>query len=107
MPSSPETVRGSLRVIPNGGGRQLQAPCNHEHDTSSKTLTRSSTDRKVGGVSGGLAAYFGLDPVLFRVGFVVSTLFTGGAPVLAYLGILAFVPRRRRRDLSRGRLNDP
>ena len=59
--------------------------------TSQKTLTRSSTDRHIGGVAGGLADYFGVDPILFRVGFVVATLMTGfGA--LAYLGLLAFVP---------------
>ena len=31
-----------------------------------KQLTRSSTDRKVGGVAAGLAEYFDVDPILFR-----------------------------------------
>ena len=57
-----------------------------------KQLTRSSTDRKVGGVAAGLAEYFDVDPILFRVGFVAGTLATGGAGVIAYLGLLAFVP---------------
>ena len=61
------------------------------HTTSPKTLTRSSTDRHLGGVAGGLAEYFGVDPILFRVGFVVATLMTG-VGALAYLGLLAFVP---------------
>jgi phage shock protein C len=56
-----------------------------------KQLTRSSTDRKVGGVAAGLAEYFDVDPILFRVGFVVATLATGVGAV-AYLGLLAFVP---------------
>jgi phage shock protein PspC (stress-responsive transcriptional regulator) len=56
-----------------------------------KQLTRSSTDRKVGGVAAGLAEYFNVDPILFRVGFVVATLATGVGAV-AYLGLLAFVP---------------
>jgi phage shock protein C len=56
-----------------------------------KQLTRSSTDRKLGGVSAGLAEYFDVDPILFRVGFVVATLATG-VGAIAYLGLLAFVP---------------
>jgi phage shock protein C len=56
-----------------------------------KQLTRSSTDRKLGGVSAGLAEYFDVDPILFRVGFVVATL-ASGVGAIAYLGLLAFVP---------------
>ena len=59
---------------------------------SSKTLTRSSTDRQVGGVCGGLARYFDIDPVVTRVGFIVTTLFTGGAGALAYLAMLVVMP---------------
>ena len=54
-------------------------------------LTRSTTDRKISGVSGGLAAYFGVDPLLVRIGFVVTALFSG-AGLLAYLAMMAFVP---------------
>jgi phage shock protein C len=54
-------------------------------------LTRSTTDKQIAGVSGGLAAYFGVDPLLVRIGFVVTTLFSG-AGLLAYLAMMAFVP---------------
>jgi phage shock protein C len=54
-------------------------------------FTRSSTDRKIGGVAGGIAAHSGVDPLLVRIGFVVTTLFTG-LGILAYLALLAFVP---------------
>ena len=56
-----------------------------------KQLTRSSSNRHVGGVAGGLAEYFDVDPILFRVGFVVATLATG-VGAIAYLGLLVFVP---------------
>jgi phage shock protein PspC (stress-responsive transcriptional regulator) len=56
-----------------------------------KRLTRSSSDKVIGGVSGGLGRYFGVDPILFRIAFVVLT-FAGGVGVLAYIGLLAFVP---------------
>ena len=60
-------------------------------NSSPRTLTRSTTDRKISGVSGGLGAYLGIDPVLVRVGFVVTTL-ASGVGLLAYLALLAIVP---------------
>ena len=69
-----------------GAPERDSAPMN----TDIRTLTRSSTDRKIGGVAGGLGAYFGVDPVLFRVGFVAATLLTG-VGALAYLALLIFV----------------
>ena len=56
-----------------------------------KRLTRSSSEKLIGGVAGGLGRYFGVDPILFRIAFVVLT-FAGGVGVLAYIGLLAFVP---------------
>ncbi|HMK98375.1 MAG TPA: PspC domain-containing protein [Acidimicrobiales bacterium] len=61
------------------------------------SLRRSTTDRLVAGVAGGLAQYFGVDPVLVRVGFVVGSLFLGGVggPLL-YLLAWAIVPEEGR-----------
>ena len=56
-------------------------------------LTRSSTDKYIGGVAGGLGRHFGVDPTLVRVGFIVATLISGGAGILAYVAMLAVVPR--------------
>jgi phage shock protein PspC (stress-responsive transcriptional regulator) len=56
-----------------------------------RRLTRSSSEKLIGGVAGGLGRYFGVDPILFRIAFVVLT-FAGGVGVLAYIGLLAFVP---------------
>src|SRR5919206_1163279 len=60
-------------------------------EPSVRKLTRSSTDKLIGGVAGGLGRYFGVDPILFRIAFVVL-IFAGGVGVLAYVGLLAFVP---------------
>ncbi len=49
-----------------------------------KRLYRSRKWRVFGGVAGGLAEYFGLDPVLMRVIFVLITLFSG-------IGILLYI----------------
>ncbi len=45
---------------------------------------RSANDRKVAGVAGGLGRAFGIDPVLFRVGFVIL-FFAGGFGLLFYV----------------------
>jgi phage shock protein PspC (stress-responsive transcriptional regulator) len=56
-----------------------------------RRLTRSGSDAVIGGVSSGLGRYFNVDPLLFRIGFVVLS-FAGGFGVLAYLLLLAFMP---------------
>ena len=55
---------------------------------------RSKTDRILCGVSGGLADYFGVDPVLVRLGWLVSTCFTFGAAVFGYIFLCLVVPER-------------
>jgi phage shock protein PspC (stress-responsive transcriptional regulator) len=60
-------------------------------DPGPRRLTRSSEDRVVGGVAGGLGRYFDVDPVVFRIGFAAGA-FVGGAGLLVYLLALAFVP---------------
>lgn len=59
-----------------------------------RELRRSRTDRIIGGVAAGLARYFGIDPILIRVAFVVFTL-AGGSGILAYLILWLVVPEER------------
>lgn len=47
-----------------------------------KRLVRSSLDKKLAGVCGGLARYFDIDATLVRVVFVLLTLFSGGGLIL-------------------------
>ena len=56
-----------------------------------KRLTRSRTDRVVGGVAGGLGQYFNVDPLFFRIG-AVALAFVGGAGLLLYLAALLLMP---------------
>jgi phage shock protein PspC (stress-responsive transcriptional regulator) len=53
-------------------------------------LTRSTTDKYVWGVAGGLGRSFGIDPTIFRVAFAVSMLF-GGIGIVAYVALGAFL----------------
>src|SRR6266511_1631194 len=56
-----------------------------------RRLERSSSDRVLVGVAGGLGRYFGVDPLIFRIGFALS-IFFGGLGGLAYLLLAIFVP---------------
>jgi phage shock protein C len=60
-------------------------------DNNTKKLYRSRVDRKIGGVCGGLGEYFGIDPTLVRLLFVLGLLFVGGT-LLAYLILLIVIP---------------
>lgn len=58
-----------------------------------KKLYRSKTDKKIGGVLGGLAEYFNIDSTLLRVIFVFIVFFSGIFPgVLAYLFVWLIMP---------------
>jgi phage shock protein C len=62
-----------------------------------KRLYRSRSESKLGGVCGGLAVHFGVDPVLMRVLWVVGTCVTGFAPgIVAYLAAWFIMPEEPR-----------
>ena len=62
-----------------------------------KRLERSRSDRKLAGVSGGLASYFEIHPAFYRVGFVVLTLL-GGAGILIYAAAALVMPDEGKAD---------
>jgi phage shock protein PspC (stress-responsive transcriptional regulator) len=72
---------------PTAGGEHVTEPL----EGRPRLLRRSGSDRVVTGVAGGLGRYFGVDPVIFRIGFALS-LFFGGLGGLAYLLLAIFVP---------------
>ena len=57
-------------------------------------LRRSSHDRIMLGVAGGLADYLLIDPVLIRLAFVITAL-AGGVGVLAYIALAVLLPEDR------------
>jgi phage shock protein PspC (stress-responsive transcriptional regulator) len=56
-------------------------------DPGVRRLTRSTTERKIAGVCGGLAEYFHLDPTVVRVVWAILAVVPGGI----VLGILSYV----------------
>ena len=59
-----------------------------------KKLTRSKTDRKILGVCGGIAEYFGIDSTLVRVLWILTLLFGGILGVLAYFLCALAMPEK-------------
>ena len=69
----------------------LMVPAQDGARREGSRLRLSATDRKIGGVCGGLGEFFDLDPLLFRVAFVVLA-FVGGLGILLYLVLWLVVP---------------
>lgn len=57
-----------------------------------KRLTRSTSDRMIAGICGGIGHYFGIDPTLVRLVFAGALLLGMGSPVLFYFLLWAIVP---------------
>jgi len=66
-------------------------PMNPTPSPTSPRLTRSTSDKRIAGVAGGLAAFLGVDPVVIRVSFAVATLLNG-VGLLVYLLMMVLVP---------------
>jgi len=61
-------------------------------DSQTRLLRRSKSDRILGGICGGLGAFFGISPFWFRVAFVIATI-PGGLPgILPYLICWIVIP---------------
>jgi phage shock protein C len=58
-----------------------------------KKLYRSTMDKMIGGVAGGLAEYFDIDSTLVRVLFIV-VVFLGGGGIIAYIILWIVVPQK-------------
>ncbi len=61
-----------------------------------KKLYRSRSDRILGGVCGGIAHYFDVDPTIIRL-LAVALIFAGGAAVIAYILAWIIVPEEPRK----------
>jgi phage shock protein C len=59
----------------------------------SRPLRRSKRNRMIAGVVGGLAEYFGVDPTLLRVVYVVGSIVSAAFPgLLVYLLLWLLIP---------------
>ncbi|MCI1892236.1 PspC domain-containing protein [Schleiferilactobacillus perolens] len=72
----------------------------NERQNKPKKLTKSRTDRKVDGVIGGVAEYFGWDSTLLRVLYIILLFPSFGSALLLYI-ILDMVMPNPPREASR------
>lgn len=64
-------------------------------NTPYRKLTRSTTDRKIAGICGGIAKYLNVDPTVVRILFLVS-IFFGFLGLWAYLVVWLVAPEEER-----------
>lgn len=57
-----------------------------------KKLKRSSSDRVLAGVCGGIGEYFNIDPVIVRILWVIVAFMPGGPGLLAYIVCALIIP---------------
>jgi len=62
--------------------------------TEMKRLYLSDTDKKLGGVCGGIGEYFDKDSTLIRILFILVILFSFGFGVIAYLAMWLIIPKK-------------
>jgi phage shock protein C len=91
-----------MTTTPESSQREQLAPA------ADRRLYRSNTEKVLAGICGGLGEYFAVDPVWFRIGFVLLAL-GGGSGILIYLLMWLIVPpqpegysAQNRADDSRG-----
>ncbi len=58
-----------------------------------RRLYKSSGDKILSGVAGGMAEYFQIDPVFVRLGWIASVFLTGGISILIYIAMIFVVPK--------------
>lgn len=62
--------------------------------TTNKRLLRSSSDHWVAGVCGGIAEYFGWDPAIVRLAYVLLSVFSAAFPgLLVYIILWLIMPQ--------------
>jgi len=69
------------------------------HQMAAKKLRRSSTNKVVSGILGGIGEYMNIDPVVVRIVFLAIAIFTGFVPgLLFYLLAHLVVPEISREE---------
>jgi len=57
-----------------------------------KKLFRSTKNRMVAGVCGGIGDYFSVDPTVIRLAWVIFTLISMGVGIIAYIMAWIIIP---------------
>ncbi len=93
-----DDIEEVIKVIgqPSEFGEEIgEEPTSHKTDGNgkkTKRLYRDPDNTILGGVCGGLGAYFHTDPVWFRIAFVAACIPGLGTPFLVYIILWAIIP---------------
>ncbi len=69
-------------------------------NTTYKQLTRSTTNRMIAGVCGGLGAYANIDPTVIRLAAVLLLFLTGPGVLAIYVIMMLIVPEEPAQPVS-------
>ena len=70
-----------------------------------KRLYRSRRDKKLAGVCGGVANYFGIDPIIVRLIWVFLTFYCA-VSVLMYIACIFIIPLEEESDMIDGEFRE-
>ncbi len=60
-----------------------------------RQLTKSTYNKKIAGVCGGIAEYFNVDATMVRVGFVLLSVLSAAFPgIIVYIVLAMIMPKR-------------
>jgi phage shock protein PspC (stress-responsive transcriptional regulator) len=85
-------IMGNPEDIADSGEETEHQSTFHDSYSRNRRLYRDPENSVIGGVCGGLSAYFSVDPVIFRLLFVIF-FFAGGASILVYAILWIVLPR--------------
>ncbi|HVM58909.1 MAG TPA: PspC domain-containing protein [Candidatus Paceibacterota bacterium] len=92
-------VKQALDEMGPVDGEDRSAGESHAHASAPgagpKRFYRLKEGAVFAGVCSGIAAYFGIDPLIVRLGFVALAIVTGGGAILLYFLMVVFVPKAR------------
>ncbi|MDH4070456.1 MAG: PspC domain-containing protein [Ignavibacteria bacterium] len=77
----------------SGSDRPPEAAAGMAQGIQTRRLYRSRKEKKLFGVCGGLGNYFGIDPVIVRLIFVVCIFVSFGLTIVAYIVLSLFAPQ--------------
>jgi phage shock protein PspC (stress-responsive transcriptional regulator) len=87
-----ETIIKEMGPVESPGEEKEENKKDGEEKKPVKRLYRIYEGKMIAGVCTGLAAYFNIDVVVIRVVFILLTLLTQGAGIIAYIVLLVIVP---------------
>ena len=97
---------GPVESSSEGGEKPAEPQKEKPHDGVNR-LFRIKEDGYFAGVCAGLAAYLNIDPTVVRITFVLLTLFTSGAWILAYALLMFILPPARTEEQKAAAFGEP